>query len=89
MEALIKKIEALKDLVKAVKAMASPVPSMPTIKPISISAPSVPAKSKMPGVNPNAKKDPKKVAEQLKNADVQKLKAPVLKADSNGQWKLD
>lgn len=95
MEDLYKKIEQLCSLIKKVKGQAAPkstLPSVPPIKPISppsmTAKPSV-AQSKIPGHNPSTKKDPKKVAEQLKNANVQKLKAPLLKIDDNGQWSLE
>lgn len=86
MEDLIKKIEQLVDLVKEVKAMG---PSLPTIPAPSVPKPSMkPKATTIPGVKAQNKKDPKKVAEQIKNAQTQKLSMPVLKIESNGQWKL-
>ena len=65
---------------------------MPTIPPIKgIQPPSMKASGKAPkigGVSANTNKDPKKVAQQLKNAETQKIKMPMLKADHNGQWTL-
>lgn len=91
MEELYKKIQELNDLLKQVKTQRpAPMPSIPPIKPIappSISA--APKATKIPGHSPGSNKDPKKVAEQLKNAKMQKLKMPLLKFDHNGQWKLE
>ena len=93
MESLIKKLEELNTLIKQIKAGSTAKSNMPTIPPIKgIQPPSMKATGKAPkigGVSANSNKDPKKVAEQLKNAQAQKIKMPVLKTDQNGQWSLE
>ena len=97
MEELVKKIQQLNDLLKAVKAFKQPVvakhpelPKIPAIKPIP--TPSIKTKApmapKIPGANPGSKKDPGKVAEQLQSGKVKKTMMPMLKFDKNGQWHL-
>lgn len=92
MEDLIKKLEELNTLIKQIKAGSTVKSTMPTIPPIQgIKPPSMKASGKAPkigGVSANSNKDPKKVAQQLKNAETQKVKMPVLKTDDNGQWSL-
>jgi len=91
MESLHKKLE---ELLKAIKSQARPMhpdlPKIPEIKPIS--SPSATAGGakppKMPGINPGSKKDPVKVAQQLKQGKTQKKQMPLLKVDKNGQWAL-
>lgn len=69
-------------------------PTMP--KPTEAKLPKSPEQAakenKIPGgLPPASKKDPKKMAEQLKNPNPKKLTDPqeeVLKVDSNGQWSL-
>jgi hypothetical protein len=91
MEELIKKLQAAQELIKAMGAPAAPspaptgmpvIPPTPTIPPITMKQKTVKA-PKIPGIKPGSKKDPKKVAEQLKAAQVQKLNMPVLKSDSD------
>jgi hypothetical protein len=97
MESFLKALQELKDLVKATRSKSSPqmhpeLPKMPEIKPISsssISASSVPKPTKMPGINPGSKKDPAKVAQQLKSGKAQSQKMPLLKFNKGGQWSLD
>jgi hypothetical protein len=90
MEELIKKLKAVKELIKALGAPAPittgmpVIPPTPTIPAISIKKRSVKA-PKIPGLKPGSKKDPKKVAEQLKAAQVQKLSMPVLKSETDVQ----
>lgn len=95
MKSLLKKLEDLRDMLKATKSKAqsmhSELPKLPTIKPTS--APSMSAGSsqqtpKMPGINPGSKKDPVKVAQQLKQGKSQKKAMPLLKFEKNGQWSL-
>lgn len=90
MQDFIKKLEELKDFVKSLNASNSPLPKIPGIKPPA--PPSLSPKSakapKIPGITPESTKDPKKVAEQLKNPN-QKTKLEMLKFDKNGQWSLD
>lgn len=91
MEELVKKIQELKELAKAVvlKQQAThKVPVLPSIQPPA--QPSMTASSastKIPGVNPDSKKDPKKIAEQIKSGAIRKPK--LIKGRANGQWALD
>jgi len=91
MESLYKKLE---ELLKAAKAQARPMhpalPKIPEIKPIAAPSASVGSSkpAKMPGINPGSKKDPVKVAQQLKQGKTQKKVMPLLKVDKNGQWSL-
>lgn len=98
MEELIKKLTQLTDLLKAMKKPDAPkafsIPALPAIKPPP--APSmVPAKAAAPkigtGSGPNSKKDPKKVAQQIKDGSMStKTQKVMLKADSKtGQWYLE
>jgi len=93
MQDLIDKIEQLKKSLAAMKPKENPlVPALnlPTLKPLSMpSASSAPAKSKLPGVAPATGKDPKKMAEQLKNPRPVKPKVEVLKFENNGQWRVE
>jgi hypothetical protein len=90
MQELIQKIEQIRDLVKAIlpKPAGQKVPTVPKINPPaqpSMTATSAP--TKIPGMNPDSKKDPKKIAEQIKSGAIRK--APLVKAHQNGQWYLD
>lgn len=98
MEELVKKLEQLKNLIKAVKIQTAvkqvgpQLPKLPTPKaPV---APSMtPSTAQAPkigiGNGPNSKKDPKKVAEQIKNGSMStKTQKTLLKADT-GQWSSD
>ena len=98
MEELVKKLTQLTDLLKALKKPEAPkgptLPSLPAIKPPA--PPSMtPTKSAAPkigiGAGPNAKKDPKKVAQQIKDGSMStKTQKVMLKADSKtGQWYLE
>jgi len=92
MEELIKKFQDLVDLIKAANTSAPAGPTHPPLPKIqAIRHPSAaPVKpTKAPGMNPNSKKDPKKIAEQLKNGEAQKMKMPLLKTHANGQWTLE
>lgn len=91
MEELYKKIQELRDMVKAVLPQPGghKVPSIPKINPPA--QPSMTATSsatKIPGMNPDSKKDPRKIAEQIKSGAIRK-QPPMLKAYANGQWELD
>ena len=92
MQDLIDKIEQLKKSLAAMKPKENtlvPALSLPPVKPLSISSSSGSSvKSKLPGVAPASGKDPKKMAEQLKNPRPKKPKVEMLKADKNGQWSL-
>jgi hypothetical protein len=92
MESLYKKLE---ELLKAVKSQARPMhpplPKMPEIKPVASPTASAGGSKppKMPGINPGSKKDPVKVAQQLKQGKTQKKTMPLLKVEKNGQWSLE
>lgn len=95
MEDLVKKLEQLKELIKAVrqlqvKSVGNSLPKIPTIKPPSMS-PSVTPTKISSGQGPNSKKDPKKVAQQIKDGSMStKTQKVMLKADSvTGQWYLE
>jgi hypothetical protein len=62
----------------------------PAIKQPAIKVPKVPNQTanKLPGIAPDSKKDPIKVAEQLKNPRPKKVKVEILKVEDNGQWSL-
>ena len=94
MDDLRGKLEKLNQLVKALlgkpaQAAIVPTPKMP--KPKRLSMPNIqPTKpTKIPGVAPSTKKDPAKVAEQLKNPRPTKPKIEILKTAENGQWTLE
>lgn len=97
MEELTKKLTQLKDLLKALKKPEAPKgPTLPTLPAIKPPAPPsmTPTKSAAPkigtGTGPNAKKDPKKVAQQIKDGSMStKTQKVMLKADKNGQWRLE
>lgn len=93
MQDLIDKIEQLRKALAAMKPKDNvlvPALALPSVKPLSISASSSSVKApKLPGVAPASGKDPKKMAEQLKNPRPKKPKIEMLKFDSNGQWKLN
>jgi hypothetical protein len=85
-----KLIKSLSDLIKAIKAEKLIHPAIPTIKqpaPPSMT-PNIP--NKMPGVAPEGKKDPRKIAQQLKNGEMStKTQKIMLKTAKNGQWTLE
>ena len=90
MDDLYKRLERLRDLLKAVnfKSRLDPPLMVPSIKTPEIKMPSMRASNvKIPGVAPNSKKDPKKIAEQLKNPRPTKP-IEALKLSKNGQWSL-
>jgi len=79
MDELFKKLDALSDLLKNFNA---------SIKMPKMSSPNVPKPdagiSKLPTPGPKSKKDPKKIAEQLKNKELK----PKIKIAANGQWSM-
>lgn len=80
MEKFFKKIDELQDLLKAFKASIA----SPKLAPVKAAAPK--GAPKLPSsTGPASKKDPKKVAEQIKNAKQQK---PKIKIAKNGQWSM-
>jgi hypothetical protein len=86
LEQLLKSLAAMKP--KSAGNSLVPALKMPTVKPLSIS-PVASAKPKLPGASPASSKDPKKMAEQLKNPKPKKPKIEVLKVEKNGQWSLE
>jgi hypothetical protein len=95
MDELFKKLEQLEALIKRFipkTVQPSPLPELPKIKEIKpISAPSMtPPKpsTKMPGMAPPSKKNPRKVAEQIKNGQVRAEAMASLKRSNNDQWSL-
>jgi hypothetical protein len=95
MQDLIAKILELRKSLAAMKPKSAsnslvPALSVPGVKPLSMpSASSMTApKPKLPGMSPTTTKDPKKMAEQLKNPRPKKPKIEVLKVENNGQWML-
>lgn len=102
MEELAKKLTQLTDLLKAMKKPTQTAPTMlslaaPTIPPIRPPSPPsmTPKATAAPkigtGTGPSAKKDPKKVAQQIKDGSMStKTQKVMLKADSKtGQWYLE
>lgn len=90
MQELFNKIQELRDLIKAVapKLAGPKAPSLPKIThPPQPSMTASSAQTKIPGMNPDSKKDPKKIAEQIKSGAIRK--PALIKFDSNGQWSLD
>jgi hypothetical protein len=104
MEELVKKLKQLIETLRLEKGLSDAgsafpkaklkVPSIPAIKPPA--PPSMtPTKSAAPkigtGTGPSAKKDPKKVAQQIKDGSMStKTQKVMLKADSKtGQWYLE
>jgi hypothetical protein len=92
---LIAKIEELRKTLAAMKPKSAnnplvPAIKLPAVKPLTMSAVSTSTTpAKMPGAAPASTKDPKKMAEQLKNPRPKKPKIEMLKFDKNGQWSLD
>lgn len=73
MEKLVKQLTYLKDLIKAIKAKSgvATIPALPSIKPPA--PPSIKASvkpTKIPGSGPDSKKDPRKVAQQIKDGSM-------------------
>lgn len=95
MQDLIAKIEELRKNLAAMKPKSAgqslvPALKLPSVKPLSINASAGTApKTELPGVAPVSGKDPKKMAEQLKNPRPKKPKVEVLKVEKNGQWSLE
>lgn len=96
MESFRKKLQELRDILKAAKpsaqSMHPELPKLPEIKPTpapSISSGATLKTPKMPGINPGSKKDPRKVAEQLKQGKTQQKMMPKLEISKSGQWSLN
>lgn len=96
MHDLFNKIEELRKSLAAMKPkdnQNSLVPAIkaPTLKSMSLppTTSAAPKAPKLPGISQSSNKDPKKMAEQLKNPKPTKPKIDVMKFDKNGQWSLD
>lgn len=88
LEELLKNLAAMKP--KSAGNTLVPALKMPSVKPLSMpSVSAAPTKTKLPGMSPASNKDPKKMAEQLKNPKPMKPKIEVLKVEKNGQWSLE
>jgi len=86
-------VEKLTQLLKALKAPNSGEQklALPTIP--SISKPPPPSmkpniSTKMPGVAPSGKKDPRRIAAQIKNGEMSTKTQKIL-FKANGQWELE
>lgn len=95
MESLELKLTTLFELLKALKSnKIDNSSSLPKIKGLdSIKAPNLintrTKETKIPGVSPDAKKDPKKIAQQIKDGSMStKTQKMMLKFDKNGQWSI-
>jgi hypothetical protein len=92
MEELRKKLEMLVKAVKAAKQKPAgySLPAIPSIKPPP--PPSMKSggkETKLPAPAPNSKKDPRKIAQQIKDGVMtNKTQRALLKFDQNGQWTL-
>jgi hypothetical protein len=98
MEELYKKLLELNALVKAImptnpKPVGFSVPKLQGLRPPAPSpmkVPGVAKDGKIPGLAPDGKKDPKKIAQQIKEGSMStKTQKVMLKFDKNGQWSLD
>lgn len=92
------KVPKLSTKLPSLNLKVAATPNMPKIpKPSEAKLPKSPEQAakanKIPGgLPPPSKKDPAKVAEQLKNPNPEKLTNPqkeILKTDHNGQWSLE
>jgi hypothetical protein len=86
MEELASKLTRVLNLIKAIRTFTGQtVPTIPSIKPPS--PPSMTPKAsgaKIPGISPNSNKNPKKIAEQIKDGSMStKTQKALLKRD---QW---
>lgn len=86
-EELLKALSSFKP--KSQQNSLVPALKAPTVKPLSIKAPTVNKPAKIPGVTTPSGKDPKAMAAQLKNPRPKKPKIEMLKTDKNGQWSLE
>lgn len=80
MDSFFKKLDELSDLLKNFNASIK-APKLGSLKPPTL--PKAPAPA-IPKPGPSSKKDPVKVAEQLKNKELK----PKIKIAKNGQWSL-
>lgn len=94
MDELSEKVEKLLKSLLSIKTGVSKDLMVPAIKAPSLKVPKSsikqPSVGKIPsGLPPPSKKDPTKVAEQLKNPQPGKVNVEVLKIEDNGQWTLN
>jgi hypothetical protein len=93
MQDIVDKILELRKALGAMKPkdhdVLVPALSLPSIKSLSISSTSASSKpAKLPGVTAASGKDPKKMAEQLKNPRPKKPKVEMLKADEEPKYRI-
>jgi len=97
MESLFKKLDELSSLLKKFGTAIKPpnpvktpsIPKTPTTSP-AVTAPKMPGITpKMPSIAPSSKKDPSKVAQQLKNPRPMKPKTGGVKVSKLGQWSMN
>ena len=96
MDPLFKKLKELSDLIKKLTPSVKPVdpaplPELPKIKQMGVTSmapPAMPKTPKMPGMNPKTKKDPKKVAQQIKQGHVKTQALEMLMFNEAGQWDI-
>ncbi len=86
MDNLLKKLDEIEDLLKKDPQLMPAVKSPTLGSGMGISMPK-PASPKISGIAPSSKKDPAKVAQQLKNPKIE-IK-PLIKYADNGQWSID
>lgn len=97
MDNLLKKINELMALAKAINASTPAIPAIPAIKPPPPPSMKAPQKNKkIPGMVLDSKKDPRKVAQQIKDGSMSTKTQKImlkgeecLKIDQNGQWSLE
>lgn len=94
MDELFDKTAALLKSLLSIKTGASKDLMVPELKPPALKTPKPsikqPTVGKIPsGLPPPSKKDPAKVAEQLKNPNPGKVNVEILKVEKNGQWSLE
>lgn len=94
MDDLFGKLEQLYKSLLSLKQDTTRNAFVPAIKPqvnsFKLPKPSIKATTKIPGgLPPPSKKDPVKVAEQLKRPQPGKVSMEILKVEGNGQWSLD
>lgn len=93
MDDLFEKLEELRKSLLSLKSQQSKNAFVPSLKTAAnafkLTAPSLKMPTKIPGgLPPPSKKDPVKVAQQLKNPNPGKVSMEVLKVEDNGQWNL-
>ena len=100
MESLSNKVKEILDLIKAIRVESNigNIPSLPKIRPPAPPSmtPKLGNKTKLPGVAPTTQKDPKKIAQQIKDGSMSTKTQKImlkgeecLKVEANGQWSLE